>query len=136
MFNDILENISKMIEVMKRQKSNYFTTLAGSNTITVLASFEKGREVLYDILKTEDLPICLFGYVQRDASTEVQNKVEDRAANALTVLIEKLDYNIYELLFYRVVLHSKSLGIGSCSVLTDTLLFLQGRGERGTVYML
>jgi hypothetical protein len=116
---------------MKKRKSNYFTTISGSKTLAMLASFEVGRGILLGILETDDLPISLFSYSRKNAKTEEYNKRVTRQENALTILIEKLEYDLYHLLFNRLVFHSRKLGIGSFSAVTDTLIFLQGRGDIG-----
>lgn len=116
---------------MEETESEYFTTISGSNTLAMLASFEAGRDVIFDIIQTKKLPISLFSYVRKNAATEEQGIPVNRNENALTILIEKLDYNLYELLFNRLVFHSRELGIGSFSAITDTLLFLQDRGDEG-----
>jgi len=36
---------------MKKVNSNYFTTIPGSNTLAILASFNIGREILLTYLK-------------------------------------------------------------------------------------
>jgi hypothetical protein len=116
---------------MKETESEYFTTISGSNTIAMLASFEAGRDIIFDIIRTEELPISLFSYVRKNAATEEEDNYVSRNENALTILIEKLDYDLYELLFNRIVFHSRELGIGSFSAITDAVLFLQDRGDEG-----
>lgn len=116
---------------MQKVNSNYFTTISGSSTLAMLASFDIGREILFDVLETDALPISLFSYVRHNARTEQHDERKTRKENALTILIEKLEYDLYYLLFNRLILHSKKLGIGSFSALTDTLVFLQSRGAQG-----
>lgn len=49
--------------------------------------------------------------------------------NVLTVLIETLSYDLFRLLFNRILLDSKKLGPGCLSSLTDALVFLQEAGS-------
>ncbi|KAG2189576.1 hypothetical protein INT46_000608, partial [Mucor plumbeus] len=128
-FNKTKNIVETTISEMKKRKSNYFTTISGSKTLAMLASFEVGRGILLGILETDDLPISLFSYSRKNAKTEEYNKRVTRQENALTILIEKLEYDLYHLLFNRLVFHSRKLGIGSFSAVTDTLIFLQGRGD-------
>lgn len=116
---------------MKKVNSNYFTTIPGSNTLAILASFNIGREILFDILETDSLPISLFSYIRKNAKTEKLNERITRKENALTILIENLEYDLYHLLFNRLLLSSAKLGNGSFSAITDTLVFLQNRGAQG-----
>ncbi|KAI8080378.1 hypothetical protein BDF21DRAFT_462970 [Thamnidium elegans] len=48
-----------------------------------------------------------------------------RNESILTVLVENSSYNLFKLLFNRVLSDSKTVGTGSLSVLTDVVLFLQ-----------
>lgn len=116
---------------MRGRESKYFTTISGSNTLAMLASFELGREIIFDIIETEELPITLFSYVRSSSSQAVPGKTMDTSENALTILIEEFDYDLYELMFNRVILYSKQLGTGCFSAITDALIFLQERGNRG-----
>lgn len=124
--------VKRSIRSMRGRESKYFTTISGSNTLAMLASFELGREIIFDIIETEELPITLFSYVRLSNSSQaVQGKNMDTSENALTILIEEFDYDLYELLFNRVILYSKKLGTGCFSAVTDALIFLQERGNRG-----
>lgn len=51
--------------------------------------------------------------------------------NVLTVLIEDLSYELFQLLFNRILSDSKKLGPGCLSSLTDALLLLQEEGNVG-----
>jgi hypothetical protein len=51
--------------------------------------------------------------------------------NVLTVLITELDYNLYKLLFNRILFDSKKIGPGCLSALVDALVFLQEEGNTG-----
>ncbi|KAL9545880.1 hypothetical protein MBANPS3_006934 [Mucor bainieri] len=131
---DILYDQTKklIIESMKRmkqEKSRYFTTISGSNTLAMLACFQEGRDILFQILQTEEFAINLFTYVRHFATTEKMGEFVNKKENALTVLIEKFDYELFDLLFNRILLFSTSLGVGAFCAITDTMIFLQGRGE-------
>lgn len=127
MFNKTLAIVNRSIRIMKRNKSKYFTTISGSNTLAMLASmldtFPDGRSIIFDIIKTDELQINLFSYVRVTKGKPRKNE------NALIVLIELLQDDLFKLLLNRVLLHSKNLGTGSFSALTDTILFLQERGN-------
>ncbi|KAL9539788.1 hypothetical protein PS6_011050 [Mucor atramentarius] len=127
MFNKTLAIVHRSIRTMKLIKSKYFTTISGSNTLAMLASmletFPDGRSILFDIIKTDELEINLFSYVR------IKKGEERKTENALIVLIELLEDDLFKLLFNRVLLHSKKLGTGSFSALTDALLFLRERGN-------
>ncbi|KAL0145079.1 hypothetical protein V8B55DRAFT_1442683 [Mucor lusitanicus] len=129
MFNKTLEIVNGSIRTMKLIRSKYFTTVSGSNTLAMLASmletFPEGRSILFDIMKTDELQINLFSYVRIKKDEGRKNE------NALIVLIEFLEDDLFELMFNRVLLHSKKLGTGSFSAVTDAILFLQERGNGG-----
>ncbi|CEP15173.1 hypothetical protein [Parasitella parasitica] len=126
---DQTQNIVKRsIRSMRAHESKYFTTISGSNILAMLASFDVGREVLFDIIETDELPITLFSYVR--SSLNEEGHVVNTRENALTVLIEEFDYDLYQLMFNRVIYHSKQLGTGCLSAVTDALIFLQERGNR------
>lgn len=118
---------------MKKEKSRYFTTISGSNTLAMLASFQDGRDIIFQILQTDHLPINIIGYVRIDALTEKKGEFVHRNENALTILIEQFDYELFDLLFNRVLLYSANLGVGAFCAITETLVFLQGRGETGKI---
>lgn len=99
----------------------------------MLASFQEGRNIIFQILQTDDLLINIISYVRASASMENMGGWEDRNENALTILIERFDYELYDLLFNRVLLHSTKLGVGAFCAITDTLLFLEGRGETSKI---
>lgn len=188
------------------KESNFFSTISGSRTLAMLASFDKGKEIIKLIIAKE-LPISIFSDPRsvndvaieddekfwmdqkqkflkffakpekKDTSTkqsvndtpnssrfgpqsyheepavstvpkiEYRNSLVKAASkekranqsiagneNVLTVLIEKLDYDLYKLIFNRILLDSKKLGPGCLSALTDALLFLQEMGNSGKYY--
>lgn len=116
---------------MKKEKSRYFTTTSGSNSLALLASFEDGRDILFRIAQDEDIAINLFSYVRKNAATDSIYRTEDRSENALILLIKYQDFELYNLLLNRVLLHAQKLGAGCYSAVTDSLLYLQSRGDTG-----
>ncbi|KAI8091656.1 hypothetical protein BDF21DRAFT_490379 [Thamnidium elegans] len=177
--------------------SNYFSTIAGSRTLAMLASFKTGRKIIFMIVK-QSIPISIFSYVRSQSEInqsnpqETQQDIIDREEyensllartqsvrteevslendeskdpegsnmptpsegvsyrsaplkpvdetanknsliasneNVLTVLIHELSYDLYKLLFNRILSDSKRLGPGCLSSLTDALLFLQEEGN-------
>ncbi|KAI9245393.1 hypothetical protein EDC94DRAFT_413781 [Helicostylum pulchrum] len=58
-----------------------------------------------------------------------ENVVIASNENVLTVLIHELSYDLYKLIFNRILSDSKRLGPGCLSSLTDALLFLQEEGN-------
>lgn len=116
---------------MKKERSNYFTTISGSNSLALLASFEDGRSILFRVVQDEEVAVSLFSYLRKNAITDDAYKKESRNENALTILIEAQDFPLYNLLFNRVLFHAQKLGAGCYSALTDSLLYLQSRGETG-----
>lgn len=116
---------------MKKERSNYFTTISGSNSLALLASFEDGRSILFRVVQDEEVAVSLFSYLRKNAATDDAYKKESRNENALTILIEAQDFPLYNLLFNLVLLHAQRLGAGCYSALTDSLIYLQSRGETG-----
>lgn len=115
---------------MQNIKSTYFTTLSGSNTLAMLASFCEGRKILFDIVRTEQLAVNLMSYVRKDDNNKVQTE------NALIVLLndeeteDTSEDDLFRLLLNRMLLFSKTSGAGSFSAITDTVLHLQECGNR------
>ncbi|KAI7892975.1 uncharacterized protein EV154DRAFT_584756 [Mucor mucedo] len=173
--------------------SNFFSTIAGSRTLAMLASFKKGREIIKLII-VQEIPISIFSYprtiVSSTCSPPSSSYINKRSTffyshfskkdsqktfhnnsghgsqhllsppsnegfkyrgcsskphhtpgaylkrppiaeneNVLTVLIDVLSYDIYKLLFNRILEDSKYLGPGCLSSLTDALLYLQEEGN-------
>lgn len=96
----------------------------------MLASFEEGRAIIYSLLEMEKLPISLFSYAA-ELTEEQEKEYLSTNENALTVLVEKLSYDLYKLLFNRILSDSKVVGIGSLSALTDVLIYLQEHSNNG-----
>lgn len=135
--------------------SNFFSTIAGSRTLAMLASFEEGRVVIKSIIARR-VPINIFSYA-RTGSQEIPDEGPDKnmldemayrsspaknfskcvpntkiiasKENVLTVLIDELSHDLYTLLFNCILTDSKKLGPGCLSSLTDALLYLQVRGN-------
>jgi len=93
--------------------------------------FSDGRDILFRIIQNEEMALCLFTYIHNEAKTEEQHKTADRNENALTILIEKQEFALYDLLLNRVILHAKELGAGCYTAITDALIFLESRGDTG-----
>lgn len=185
-------------------ESNYFSTIAGSRTLAMLASFKTGRRIIFMIVN-QSIPISIFSYVRsqfeinrsnpeetveertereeyeyklmtrtqsqrtegsssenslpknpgeynmptlyagelsyRSAplklaeETKTKNVIIASNENVLTVLIHELSYDLYKLLFNRILSDAKKLGPGCLSSLTDALLFLQEEGNSGKLYI-
>lgn len=119
------------VDEMIESKSRYFTTISGSNSLALLSKFADGRDILFRIIQNEEMALCLFTYIHNYAKMEEQLKRADRNENALTILIEKQDFALYELLLNRVILHAEELGAGCYIAITDALIFLESRGDTG-----
>jgi hypothetical protein len=83
--------------------------------MAMLASFEAGRKLLYSIIWTRKIPVNIFSYRSYGQFQE----------NALTVLLEKTEYDFYNLMFNQILLDYYDNGYGSLSALMDALLYLQ-----------
>lgn len=121
----------KCVDEMKKSKSRYFTTISGSNSLALLSKFADGRHILFGIIQDGEMTLCLFTYIRNDAKMKKQRKGDNRNENALIILLEEQDFALYELLLNRVILHAKELGAGCYSAITDTLIFLESRGDTG-----
>lgn len=108
----------------------YFCTITGSNILAMLASFKEGRKVIFQLLQIPKLRISLFSYAKK-LTEEEEKEYLSTNENTLTVLIEKMSYDLYELLFNRILSDSKVVGIGSLSALTDVLIYLQETSNNG-----
>lgn len=121
------------IAANKPSAYKYFGTLAGSNIITMLASFKEGRSVIFNLLKIKELPVSLFSYAKKLSEKE-EDEYLSTNENALTVLVDAMSYDLYKLLFNRVLSDSKVVGIGSLSALTDVLILLQETQNSGNMH--
>ncbi|KAK4511973.1 uncharacterized protein ATC70_003972 [Mucor velutinosus] len=132
LYHKTINLVIRCVDQMKKEKSRYFTTTSGSNSLALLASFEDGRDILFRVVQDEELPISLFSYVSKQAVTDNAYKTESRNENALTILIESRDFALYNLVLNRVLFHAQKLGAGCYSAVTDSLIYLQSRGDTGT----
>lgn len=171
------------------ENSNFFSTIAGSRTLAMLASFKGGRDIIKSII-LKKIPISIFSYPRtvfpfmmdentrfcythdnkkdsqktfissnyetfhsegnsslpkdvryRGSSSKAHNLSREyfkrppiaENENVLTVLIDVLSYDVYKLLFNRILTDSKKLGPGCLSSLTDALLYLQEEGNAGKI---
>lgn len=113
---------------MKKNKSQYFTTASGSDLMTVLAAYGDATEILYQIVRTDELPINIFQRGQE--KTPNGFFIND---NALVTLIDCEKFDFYNLLLNRLLLHSVNQGVGGLSCVTDALVRLQVNHQRGTM---
>lgn len=114
-------------------KHRYFCTIIGSNTLALLAAFKDGQEIIFNLLKIEQLRFTLFSYVAKLTEEEEQINLAI-AENALTILINTGSYNLYNLLFNRILADSKYVGFGSLSAITDTLVYLLETSYNGKFF--
>ncbi|CAO0793275.1 unnamed protein product [Mucor circinelloides] len=129
LYNKTRDLVIRCIDKMRKEKSGYFTTISGSNSLALLASFTDGRSILFQVIRDEETAISLFSYVAKSAETDEVFRTESRNENALTILIGVRDFVLYDLLLNRVLLHTQKLGEGSFSAVADSLVFLQSRGD-------
>lgn len=111
---------------MEARNSAYFTSMSGSKILFLLTAFKEGHEIIYQILRTDQLPVNVFpgGRLINDDGTLDNN-------NSLTALIDKKNYQLYNLLLNRLIFYAKTQGIGGLSVITDALIRLQDNQQRG-----
>jgi hypothetical protein len=123
MFND---HIYKIIEgLLKLPKSTkYFTTLSGSETLSMIASFDFGQTILKDIITTPGISINIVSYTNENNERE----------NVLTVLIKNDRDDIFSVFFNRVLTDSYNEGPGNLSAVMDALVYLQYRGTSGIFF--
>lgn len=159
--------------------SNYFATMVGSKTLSMLASFSHGREIIKLLLKSKATTFSIFSHPRpirwepgeindRHISRETENtptvlrtlekptpserhgvvsyrnspKIIEvvkgryfsiaRNENVLTVLIDVSSYDLYTLMFNRMLFDAKKIGPGCMSALVDAILYLQEKGNIGT----
>jgi hypothetical protein len=118
--------ITKTYEIVddllqKKKSIQYFSTISGSNTMAMLASFPIGQEILKSIVQRSSIPINIFSYTMAGRLRE----------NVLTVLIEMMKYDLFNLLFNRILCDAPTVGPGNLPALGDALLYLQNQGNRG-----
>ncbi|KAI8883517.1 hypothetical protein K501DRAFT_333305 [Backusella circina FSU 941] len=113
MFN---ENIYRMImELLSTNSNMFFTTIPGSKTLAMLASFTFGQQILKYIITTREIPLNIFSY------TTEKNVKE----NVLTVLIKEAKNDLFKAFFNRALIDSYNQGPGNLYALIDSLLYLQ-----------
>lgn len=176
LFTKTNELIESAVKESTNKNSNYFATMAGSRTLSMLASFAHGREIIKLLLKSKAaITFSIFSYPReletnndrKDTDNEMENtavlvRVVEHAGsnkrdgvigyrnspkitefvkgkyysiaeneNVLTVLIKELSYNLYTLMFNRILSDSKKIGPGCLSALVDALVYLQEEGNTG-----
>jgi hypothetical protein len=100
--------------------TNYFNTVSGSKTLAMLASFPPGQRIIYEMTKkSRCIPMKIFSYAVPHTTKS------KRSENLLTVLIQETQYDLFQLLFNRVIIEYYKDGIGNLSAFIDVLLCLQ-----------
>lgn len=126
--NERPEEVNKAIEYWKGYYSKMKDKL-GCNTETGTASLKvtKNKNESNDVFKDKII------YRSSEEGCVSSEKCEMMATNenVLTVLIEESSYDLFKLLFNRILFDSKKLGPGCLSALTDALVFLQEEGNSG-----
>ncbi|KAI7892962.1 uncharacterized protein EV154DRAFT_503473 [Mucor mucedo] len=81
---ELIESAVKDIDI----ESNFFSTIAGSRTLAMLASFKDGRQVIKSILEKE-IPISIFSYA-RTIKKELPHKDKESLRDKIESLKELL----------------------------------------------
>jgi hypothetical protein len=123
MFNKKITEIIKGLFGPKKS-TKYFTTISGSETLAMLASFDIGQRVLKYIITTPSVPINISSYTKENNERE----------NVLTVLIENDRDDLFSVFFNRVLTDSYNTGPGNLSAVMDALLYLESRGISGLFF--
>ncbi|KAI8378406.1 hypothetical protein BD560DRAFT_49114 [Blakeslea trispora] len=119
----IRDTIKENVNCMSQRESNYFTSLKGSETLSLLASFEDGREILFDIIKRESLRVCLSG--------KHINQYNEIMENALVILIQEREFVLYKLLLNKIIRDAPDIvGNVSFTCVIEVLLKLQAIGAK------
>ncbi|KAI8875468.1 hypothetical protein K501DRAFT_280340 [Backusella circina FSU 941] len=113
LYYKILDIIGAALESEKGK--SYFLTVSGSKTMAMLASFKRGRKLLYDIIWIRNIHVNIFSY-------RTHRKLNE---NVLTVLMEKTEYDFYNLMLNQILIDYYKKGSGNLSAIMDALLFLQ-----------
>ncbi|KAI8094922.1 uncharacterized protein B0P05DRAFT_523921 [Gilbertella persicaria] len=117
------------LENMKKNQSHYFATMSGNNILSLLASFETGRRVLFKIVQIKELPICIYSH-PKYTSSESSGESDERE-NALTILIENMSYGLYKLLLNKIIQDAYKLGSYTLSLpVMEALYLLQKSGYK------
>jgi hypothetical protein len=123
MLNDkVYQIIERLLDMKKTVK--FFTTVSGSRTLAMLASFPLGQKLLKTIITTPRIPINVFSYTKEK---NVQESI-------LTVLIEMNKDDLFNVFFNRVLTDSYDAGPGNLSAVMDALLYLQDQGISGKIF--
>ncbi|GAA5812199.1 hypothetical protein MFLAVUS_005649 [Mucor flavus] len=95
----------------------------GCNTETDTASlkFTKKKNESNDVFKDK----IIYQSSKEGSVSSKKCEMMETNENVLTVLIEESSYDLFKLLFNRILFDSKTLGPGCLSALTDALVFLQ-----------
>jgi hypothetical protein len=123
MFNKKITEIIKGLFGPKKS-TKYFTTISGSKTLAMLASFKFGQTILKDIITTPGIPINIASYTKENNERE----------NVLTVLTEKDRDDLFSVFFNRVLTDSYNEGPGNLSAVMDALVYLQSRETPGIFF--
>ncbi|KAI8352447.1 hypothetical protein EDC96DRAFT_567072 [Choanephora cucurbitarum] len=119
----ILRIIWKCLENMKELKSNYFESVRGSDTLSLLSLFEDGRKIVFTIVQMQEINICLFSRRRLHAAYRPNIKV---GISALTVLIDQKNFGLYKILLNRIIHDSSKInGFPLSFCIIDALLLLQ-----------
>lgn len=131
-------------------KCAFFQTINGSKTLAMLASFKRGRGVLRLLLKNKQVAFSASEYqvitthgkrtinlaeesrYQRakyydkgDYLPDKDQSAEFMTESVLTVLIREREYQLYHLVFNRILSDSVKVGPEGLFVLNEALLLLQ-----------
>ncbi|KAG2206944.1 hypothetical protein INT47_008413 [Mucor saturninus] len=82
--NELIKSAVKDIDI----ESNFFSTIAGSRTLAMLASFKDGRQIIKSILEKE-IPISIFSYA-RTIKKETPHKYKESLRDNIVNLRELL----------------------------------------------
>ncbi|KAI9331985.1 hypothetical protein BD770DRAFT_416403 [Pilaira anomala] len=105
----LLSHVKKKLKLLNQPlenidiNSNFFSTISGSRTLAMLVFFSEGRRIIVLIVE-KPVPISSFSY-------------------------HRPFYELFRLLFNRMLLDSKKLGPGCLSASTDALIFLPENGS-------
>ncbi|KAI8367361.1 hypothetical protein EDC96DRAFT_150651 [Choanephora cucurbitarum] len=115
--------IAKCLDYLADTKSNFFVWMRGSDTLSLLASFPEGRDIMFAIVQKENLSITLFNRLYPDKNIT--------STNALTILINELDFGLYRLLLNKIIQGAQSyFGDTLSFCITNALVLLQLQGNK------
>lgn len=130
--NERPAEVDKAMEYWKNYYSNMKAKL-GRSTETNTETDTTSRKDTEDKNASNDVFENKITYRSSEEESVSSEKCEMMATNenVLTVLIEESSYDLFKLLFNRILFDSKKLGPGCLSALTDALVFLQEEGNSG-----